>query len=287
MSGQFGRVPPGRRPASSRPSFQVFRAVVIEPIRWIVQSPLLQQILHSRLFTLVVPLRRQAADLDRRRLVAASAGRDATGGPRSGTARVDLSGGQSAVELAARDAPSRKWSPMDRAGLAPLRPAADHRPVLVRRRRVPAHRGDHRTADVHASTNGFASAAAKAGAALVAKAALGLLWFFVAYVLRFAVNVLIEPQINPIKHFPGGHRRPQAAAAALQAVRRPAGSRHGHEHVRGMARRHRRSIWCIPGIFGFLVWELKENWRLYAANRRPRPAARARSARTARPWPGC
>jgi hypothetical protein len=26
-------------------------------------------------------------------------------------------------------------------------------------------------------------------------------------------------------------------------------------------------IWCIPGIFGFLVWELRENWRLYAANR--------------------
>jgi hypothetical protein len=27
-------------------------------------------------------------------------------------------------------------------------------------------------------------------------------------------------------------------------------------------------ITSIPGIFGFLVWELKENWRLYAANRR-------------------
>ncbi len=27
-------------------------------------------------------------------------------------------------------------------------------------------------------------------------------------------------------------------------------------------------IVCIPGIFGFLVWELKENWRLYAANRK-------------------
>ena len=26
-------------------------------------------------------------------------------------------------------------------------------------------------------------------------------------------------------------------------------------------------IWCIPGIFGFLAWELRENWRLYAANR--------------------
>ena len=23
----------------------------------------------------------------------------------------------------------------------------------------------------------------------------------------------------------------------------------------------------LPGVFGFLVWELKENWRLYAANR--------------------
>jgi hypothetical protein len=27
-------------------------------------------------------------------------------------------------------------------------------------------------------------------------------------------------------------------------------------------------IISIPGIFGFLVWELKENWRLYAANRK-------------------
>ena len=28
-------------------------------------------------------------------------------------------------------------------------------------------------------------------------------------------------------------------------------------------------LFGIPGIFGFLVWELKENWRLYAANRLP------------------
>jgi hypothetical protein len=27
------------------------------------------------------------------------------------------------------------------------------------------------------------------------------------------------------------------------------------------------TIWLIPGVFGFLVWELKENWRLYASNR--------------------
>ncbi len=29
-----------------------------------------------------------------------------------------------------------------------------------------------------------------------------MLWFFVAYVVRFCVNLLIEPQVNPIKHFP-------------------------------------------------------------------------------------
>jgi hypothetical protein len=29
------------------------------------------------------------------------------------------------------------------------------------------------------------------------------------------------------------------------------------------------TIFVIPGIFGFLVWELRENWRLYAANRPP------------------
>ena len=37
---------------------------------------------------------------------------------------------------------------------------------------------------------------------LVTKAVLGLVWFFVAYVVRFCVNVFLEPQINPIKHFP-------------------------------------------------------------------------------------
>jgi hypothetical protein len=27
------------------------------------------------------------------------------------------------------------------------------------------------------------------------------------------------------------------------------------------------TVFLLPGVFGFLVWELKENWRLYAANR--------------------
>ena len=28
-----------------------------------------------------------------------------------------------------------------------------------------------------------------------------------------------------------------------------------------------KSFTVIPGIFGFLAWELKENWKLYRANR--------------------
>ena len=102
--------------------------------------------------------------------------------------------------------------------------------------------------------------------ALIAKAGMGFLWFFVAYVLRFAVNVLLEPQINPIKHFPVvtvGHK-------LLLAAYKPAadfligwlGINKIEAYAIGGT-----VIWCIPGIFGFLVWELTANWRLYAANR--------------------
>jgi len=39
-------------------------------------------------------------------------------------------------------------------------------------------------------------------ASLAGKAILGAIWFFVAYVLRIYVILMIEPQVNPIKHFP-------------------------------------------------------------------------------------
>ena len=100
---------------------------------------------------------------------------------------------------------------------------------------------------------------------LAAKAVLGLMWFFVAYVVRFGVSVLLEPQINPIKHFPVvtvAHKLLlglyQPFARLLETTLEPAMA---WTVALGV-------IWCIPGVFGFLVWELKENWRLYAANRR-------------------
>jgi hypothetical protein len=101
---------------------------------------------------------------------------------------------------------------------------------------------------------------------LALKAALGVAWFFVAYVLRFAVNVLIEPQINPIKHFPVvtvSHKLLIPTIPHFTGVLETLGL----EKVLAGLTATLISI-SIPGIFGFLVWELKENWRLYAANRR-------------------
>ena len=92
----------------------------------------------------------------------------------------------------------------------------------------------------------------------------GTVWLFIAYVVVFAFTLLIEPQINPIKHFP--------VVTVSHKVLIPI----GYDVVKvispyvGTARANAlvwSTIFLIPGVIGFLVWELKENWRLYAANR--------------------
>ena len=108
-------------------------------------------------------------------------------------------------------------------------------------------------------------------ATLVIKAVLGLFWSFVAYLIRFCVTLLIEPQINPIKHFPVvtvSHKIILPMQPMLARQLAPAMGATYANTVAGAI------IFGIPGVFGFLVWELKENWRLYAANRSPtlRPA---------------
>ncbi len=105
-------------------------------------------------------------------------------------------------------------------------------------------------------------------AVLAFKAMLGLAWGVVAYLVRIYVNLLIEPQINPIKHFPVvtvSHkvilpmsiRITRVFAAALT----PFLGRDLAIFVAGA------NVLLLPGVFGFLVWELKSNWRLYEANR--------------------
>ncbi|MGL5094089.1 MAG: hypothetical protein ACRDD1_00775, partial [Planctomycetia bacterium] len=91
-------------------------------------------------------------------------------------------------------------------------------------------------------------------------------WAGVRYVVRFCIVLLVEPQINPIKHFPVvtvGHKLLWPMLPALIGL---------FETTFGFDKE-----WSVflalgiingcPGIFGFFVWELKENWKLFEANR--------------------
>ncbi|MGC3966361.1 MAG: hypothetical protein QM775_03015 [Pirellulales bacterium] len=96
------------------------------------------------------------------------------------------------------------------------------------------------------------------------KAATGFLWYFVNYVVRFCVTLLIEPQVNPIKHFPVvtvSHKLLFMTVPVFTSWLAPT---FGEAKALTIVL---STIWLIPGVFGYLVWELKENWRLYDANR--------------------
>lgn len=104
--------------------------------------------------------------------------------------------------------------------------------------------------------------------AIVTKTVLGTLWFFVTYFVRFCITLLIEPQINPVKHFPVvtvSHK----VLLSLTPVLRPltVGTLERFVSTAAAETIFWNVIFLVPGIVGFLVWELKENWRLYKANR--------------------
>ena len=96
------------------------------------------------------------------------------------------------------------------------------------------------------------------------KAVLGVPWTVVRFVVTFLVTVLIEPQLNPIKHFPVvtvSHKilfpmQPMLAGTFETVV--------GKVLANTMAA---VTVLLLPGVVGFLVWELRGNWRLYAVNR--------------------
>ena len=102
---------------------------------------------------------------------------------------------------------------------------------------------------------------------LVGKAILGVFWFYITYFVRFCINLLVEPQINPIKHFPVvtvSHKIIAPMILRLPRVLTAAPWRMGVVEANSLAA---TTQFLLPGVFGFLVWELKENWRLYEANR--------------------
>jgi hypothetical protein len=104
-----------------------------------------------------------------------------------------------------------------------------------------------------------------------AKAALGSAWFFVTYITRFCITLLIEPQVNPIKHFPVvtvSHKVLLPFIPYLGEVFYEQAPRFGVEMAKAEAiTLATLIITSIPGIFGFFAWELKESWRLFAATR--------------------
>ncbi|MBM4059097.1 MAG: hypothetical protein FJ275_12830, partial [Planctomycetes bacterium] len=102
--------------------------------------------------------------------------------------------------------------------------------------------------------------------ALGVKAVLTTLWSAVDWVVRFCVTLLIEPQLNPIKHFPVVTVSHKLLVPSIPMVAANLAAATGMD--RGLALTTVTFVsTATPGVFGFLAWELKENWRLYAANR--------------------
>lgn len=106
-----------------------------------------------------------------------------------------------------------------------------------------------------------------AGATLVLLALLTLAWGSIAYLVRFYVTLLVEPELNPLKHFPVvtvAHKLMLPfLPTLLDWVSKPfsvLGPLLGGA-LAGL------TVFLLPSVFGFLGWELKENYRLYRATR--------------------
>ena len=173
--------------------------MVIEPVRWAIQSPLLQRIVHSRLFTLlfrfvVKPLLWTAAawwflPAETNGLVSLGMGASVF---LTFNLLLNSRVGRTLEEVVA-DGIAQGWR---RFGLRLI--------IGLFWFFVDLFKGLLQTIErlMYTVDEWLRFRAGEGRASLIAKAALGLVWFFAAYVLRFAVNVLYEPQLNPIKHFP-------------------------------------------------------------------------------------
>jgi hypothetical protein len=104
---------------------------------------------------------------------------------------------------------------------------------------------------------------------MVVRAVLGVIWFPVSYVTRLYIVVLVEPGFNPLKApisiVAAKFVYPIILALEVQ----------GHlttllEPLLGSIASRTliySTLWLLPDAFGFLFWEMKENWKLYRANR--------------------
>lgn len=102
---------------------------------------------------------------------------------------------------------------------------------------------------------------------LILKSLLVPIWRLLESLIQFYVTVLVEPQINPIKHFPVvtiAHKVMlpflPLITGFLIGVLEPVLPKWIALPFITL------TVLLLPGLGGFLVWELKENWKIYAAN---------------------
>lgn len=94
----------------------------------------------------------------------------------------------------------------------------------------------------------------------------GFLWGVLLYVFRFVFNLLVEPQINPIKHFPVVTVSHKFLIPMIPVLAGAIRQFYGDDPKTALSLAT-LIMSVIPGAIGFIVWELKENWKLYEANR--------------------
>ncbi|MCB9560109.1 MAG: hypothetical protein H6709_07065 [Kofleriaceae bacterium] len=104
--------------------------------------------------------------------------------------------------------------------------------------------------------------------ALAVRGVLGTIWSMVAYVLRLYANLFIEPTVNPIKHFPvvtvAAKLILPFTPQMITAIGDPASKFVGPTLGASIGA---FTVLVLPGLAGFLAWELNGNWKLYRRTR--------------------
>lgn len=109
----------------------------------------------------------------------------------------------------------------------------------------------------------------ESAASFVLKVAFGLIWWLLTYAFRLVYNVFFEPQVNPIKHFPVVTVAHKLTLPLILPMSTAVADQLGWRVSDAVALLTPVQM-ATPGMWGFLAWELKENWRLYRANQDPR-----------------
>lgn len=119
--------------------------------------------------------------------------------------------------------------------------------------------------------------------AATVRAVAGLAWMPFAFLIRFYTVVLIEPMLNPLKLplsilfakfiypllllFPAV-LQPDPDPSSVLGYRSPlVGSLADYLSMPGAWLLVMGTLWLLPDACTFLFWEMRENWRLYRANR--------------------